>query len=213
MSALNKPQVRDLLDELHEKAARDRDRWAGRKDAAAGNASGGDDQPIVRLGEFYLAISRQEGELLYLLARAAGAKRIVEFGASFGISTLYLAAAAADNGGEVITTEVHPDKCTAARANLERAGLSEHATVIEGDARQTLADVAGPVDFVLLDGWKGMYLAVFELLRPKLSPGAVIAADNCRHKGAESYMAAVSDPASGITTVTLDDMALSCLTG
>ncbi|MEZ5811965.1 MAG: class I SAM-dependent methyltransferase [Rhizobiaceae bacterium] len=210
---MNDAKVRDLLDELHEKAGGDRDRWAGRRNADGTSASGGCEEPIVRLGEFYLAITRQEGGLLHLLARAARAKRIVEFGASFGISTLYLAAAAADNGGEVITTEVHPDKCAAARANLARAGLSEYATVIEGDARQTLADIAGPIDFVLLDGWKSMYLAVFELLRPKLSPGAVIAADNWRHDGVASYMAAVSDPASGFTTVTLDDMALSCLTG
>ena len=99
------------------------------------------------------------------------------------------------------------------RRHLEQAGLSAHASVIEGDARETLKDVAGPIDFVLLDGWKGMYMPVFQLLRPKLATGALIAADNWNHAAAADYVAHVSDPQSGFTTQVIDDMGLSCLTG
>lgn len=209
MGALSDDKLQELLKELHERAAGDRDRWESR---AAETGNGETETDILRLSEFYLAVTPQEGELLYLLARASKAQKLVEFGASFGISTLYLAAAAADNGGQLVTTEVQPEKCAAVRSHLERAGLGGHARVIEGDARETLKEIEGPVDFVLLDGWKGMYLPVFELLRPKLAKGALIAADNWQHEGAADYVTHILDPKSGFTTRVIDDMGLSCFT-
>ncbi len=208
MGALANEKVQLLLTELHDKASGDTLRWAERRARNAGSEDG-----LMRLSEFYLAVSPEEGQLLYMLARASKARKLVEFGASFGISTIYLAAAAADNGGHLTTTEIQPEKCAAVRGHLERAGLSRHATVVEGDARETLRDVVGPVDFVLLDGWKSMYLPVLELLRPKLSEGAVIAADNLDHEGVGNYVAHVQDPASGFTTHVMGTMGLSCLTG
>src|SRR6202035_2923042 len=99
---------------------------------------------------------------------------VVEFGTSFGISTIYLAAAVADNGsGRVVTTELAAAKIAAARANLEEAGVGGPVTILAGDARQTLADVPGPVGLVLLDGWKDLCLPVLRLLEPRLAPGAV----------------------------------------
>lgn len=210
MGALANDKVKALLTELHDKAAGDTLRWAERK--ARAPAADADDG-ILRLSEFYLAVSPEEGRFLYLMARASKARNLVEFGASFGISTLYLAAAAADNGGHLTTTEIQPEKCAAVRDHLDRAGLSGHATVVAGDARQTLKDVEGPVDFVMLDGWKSMYLPVLELLRPKLSGGAVIAADNWDHDGAAEYIAHVQHPASGFTTHVVGTMGVSCLTG
>ena len=208
MGTLAETDLQNLLKELHEKASGDRARFADRERRGCASEDG-----VLRMAEFFLAVSPEDGRLLYLLARAGKARRLVEFGASFGISTLYLAAAAADNDGHLFTTEVQPDKCAAVRDHLARAGLSERATVIEGDARETLKTIDGPIDFVLLDGWKGMYLPVFELLRAKLAPGAIIAADNWSHDGAADYNAHVLDPQSGFTTRVIDDMGVSCLTG
>ena len=104
---------------------------------------------------------------------------MVEFGTSFGISTIHLAAAVRDNGaGRVISTELNAAKAAQARANLAEAGLSDRVTILEGDARETLAAVPGPVGFVLLDGWKGLYLPVLRLLEPRLAPGALVLADD-----------------------------------
>jgi predicted O-methyltransferase YrrM len=142
----------------------------------------------TRLASAYLPVSREMGEWLYLTARATKAKRIVEFGSSFGISTLYLAAAARDNGGEVITTEIVPAKCRATEAHLHDAGLTASARVLEGDALQTLKGIGGPIDMVFLDGWKDLYLPVLELLRPMLRPGALIVADNVNMADAKPYL-------------------------
>jgi hypothetical protein len=93
-----------------------------------------------RLKDFPLAVSRETGALLYMLARSCGARTIVEFGTSFGISTLYLAAALRDNGGGVlITTEFEPSKVARARGNLTAGGLIDLVEIREGDALQTLS--------------------------------------------------------------------------
>jgi predicted O-methyltransferase YrrM len=106
---------------------------------------------------FYLPISADAGRLLYALVRASRPDTVVEFGTSFGISTIYLAAAVADNGrGRVITTELSSTKAEAARSNLRQAGVDGPVTVLVGDARQTLADLGGPIGLVLLDGWKDL---------------------------------------------------------
>lgn len=92
----------------------------------------------------------------------------VEFGTSFGISTIYLAKAAKDNGGKVISTEYMPHKVKIARQNIEEAGLSEYADIWEGDARETLRNINEPIDFVLLDGWPDLVFPIFKLLEPNL---------------------------------------------
>ena len=168
---------------------------------------------IVRLGSEYLAVSPEEGQLLYMLARGAQAQRVVEFGASYGLSTLYLAAALRETGGQLVTTEVHPDKCRALRDSFERAGVGGIVTLLEGDARETLRTVEGPIDLLLLDGWKGMYLEVLHLLTPELRPGGLVAADNIRLSSTQPYLAHVSDPASGFLTQEIGDMGLSLKLG
>jgi predicted O-methyltransferase YrrM len=129
-------------------------------------------------------IGREQGQLLYLLARAIGATRIVEFATSFGVSTLHLAAAVRDNGGGlVIGSELIPDKVRRAREHLAAAGLDDLADIREGDALQTLRDVGGPVDLVLIDGWPSSELPsldrrVLELLAPHLRVGGIVFDDN-----------------------------------
>jgi predicted O-methyltransferase YrrM len=129
--------------------------------------------------DFLIPVSREQGQLLYLTARAIGAKNIVEFGTSFGVSTLYLASAVRDNGGGiVIGSEFEPTKHVRAVRHLEEAGLAEFAEVRLGDARETLKDVPDPVDMVLIDGEKTLYLEILQLLQPRLRPGAVVFGDN-----------------------------------
>lgn len=146
---------------------------------------------------FHLAVSRETGAMLYMLARSTQARSIVEFGTSFGISTLHLAAALKDNGGgRLIGTEFEPSKVAQARKNLDAAGLSDLVEIREGDALQTLAhDLPKTVDFVLLDGAKPLYVKVLELLEPRLREGALLLADNANW--CPDYLARVRAHAGG----------------
>ncbi len=211
MILVDHPAAQTVLDELILAASDDAQRWSDHSGDvdATDNARGGSE--LVRLGEFYFAVSPEEGNLLYILARATNARKIVEFGASFGVSSIFLAAAAKDNGGILITTEVHPEKCAALHDTFDRAGLSDAVTLLEGDARKTLDSVSGPVDLLFLDGWKSMYLPVYNLMRPKLRPGCLILADNCTHEAASDYLATVSSERSGCMTVIRGDWAISYL--
>lgn len=131
--------------------------------------------------EIFMPVSPDKGRFLYITARAIGARTIVEFGTSFAISTIYLAAAVRDNGGgRVIGSEIEPFKHDRAARNLAAAGLADIAEVRLGDAMQTLLDVPSPVDLVFLDGWKALYLPLLRQLEPALRPGAVLLADNIR---------------------------------
>jgi predicted O-methyltransferase YrrM len=127
----------------------------------------------------YMPVSREMGMFLYIMSRARQSHSIVEFGTSFGISTIYLAAAVRDNGGgRVITTELSPTKVRCARQNIEEAGLGGLVDFREGDALVTLAKIDGTVDLLLLDGWKDAYLPVVKLVEPRLRAGSVVIADD-----------------------------------
>ncbi len=92
-----------------------------------------------------------------------------------GISTIYLAAALRDNGGgHLIGSELEPTKAKRARANLDAAGLADLVDIREGDALETLKDVGGSVDLLLLDGAFALYLPVLKLVEPRLKSGAVV---------------------------------------
>jgi predicted O-methyltransferase YrrM len=129
--------------------------------------------------DVFMSVSSTGGELLYLLARATGARTVVEYGTSFGVSTIYLASAVRDNGGgTVIGTELQAEKAAGARQNFTAAGLLDLIDLRVGDARTTLADVPAPVDLVLLDGWPDLALPVLRLLEPALRPGSLILVDD-----------------------------------
>ncbi|MGP8296639.1 O-methyltransferase [Streptomyces inhibens] len=126
-----------------------------------------------------LPVHPQVGTFLYQLVRSLRPALVVEFGTSFGASTIYAAAALRDNGaGRVIGSELHPGKADRARGHLSRAGLDGYAEIKTGDAREQLADLPGPVDLVLLDGWKELYLPVLKILEPSLRAGSLIVSDN-----------------------------------
>lgn len=168
------------------------------------------------LSDVYMPVTPEAGRLLYALVRATRPATVVEFGMSLGLSGIHLAAAVRDNGsGRVVTTELSKAKIAAAKGNFDAAGLSDVITVLEGDALQTLADIDGPIGFVLLDGWKEFYLPVIKLLEPKLSEGALVVADNTNMPDTQPYLDYVRDPANGYVSVNFlardtDSMELSC---
>jgi len=134
--------------------------------------------PGTNLDDLLLSVGREAGILLYLLASGGQAKRILELGTSYGYSTVWLAAAARATGGKVLSLELRDFKIEHARQALTRAGLSSRVEFHAGDCLETLKTLPGPFDFVLLDVWKDLYLPCFELVHPKLAPGAIICADN-----------------------------------
>lgn len=149
----------------------------------------------TQLSGAYLAVPPELGRMLYLLARAASAKRVVEFGASMGISAIYLASAIRDNGGgELITTEIEPSKAARAQENFSAAGVAPLVDLRVGDALETLKDIAGPIDMVLLDGSPSLYLPILQLLASKLRPGAMVVAENAWDEG---YLSFVRNPENG----------------
>lgn len=163
-----------------------------------------------RLKDAPLAVSRETGALLYMLARSSRAKTIVEFGTSFGISTLHLAAALRDNGGgRLVTSEFEPSKAARARANLSAGGLIDLVEIREGDALQTLrADLPDTIDLVLLDGAKALYPEILDLVEGHLRPGAMIVADNA--DDSPDYLARVRKPGSGyMSTAFAEDVELT----
>jgi predicted O-methyltransferase YrrM len=149
------------------------------------------------LKDYPLAVSRETGRLLYMLARSTQARSIVEFGTSFGISTLHLAAALQDNGGgRLITTEFESGKAARARENLTAAGLIALVEIREGDALQTLsADLPETIDLLLLDGAKALYPEILGLVERRLRPGAFIVADNADYS--PDYLEHVRSAANG----------------
>lgn len=210
------PPVQKVLDRLFTAAALDDDRaspWPSGRSYASATAQ----ERADALATTYMPISAQGGNLLYTLVRASRPQTVVEFGTSFGISTIYLAAAVADNGGgHVLSTELSAVKVAAAQANLTEAGVAAAVTILPGDALSTLAGLPGPIGLVLLDGWKDMCLPVLRLLEDRLAPGAVVVADDITLPSMDSYLAYVRDPASGYVNVTFpveDGMEVSCRTG
>jgi predicted O-methyltransferase YrrM len=160
-----------------------------------------------------VALDRDKAELCFQLCRALRAKRVVECGTSYGVSTLHLASAVRRNAredgdrGVVIGTEYEPEKAKAARAHFAEAGLSEWIDLREGDLRETLKDVEGPIDFVLFDIWTPMVRPVIELLAPRMRPGAIAVADNTAQPQFRAayadYFAFLNEPENRFRTLTL----------
>ena len=215
MSVLQDPNLERLLATLH--AASDaqtsairqhydeRDRAVGRppEDQAARTKS--------FLSDKLYALDRDKAEFCYQLCRAIDARRIVEIGTSYGVSTLYLAAAVRDNiracGGDgvVIGTEHEPEKARAARACFAEAGLTRFIDLREGDLRETLRQIDGPADFMLVDIWIPMARPALELVAPRLRPGAIVVCDNTEKDRVAyaDYFAFINDPAQCFRTMTL----------
>jgi predicted O-methyltransferase YrrM len=155
--------------------------------------------------EYGFSIVPDQGDLIYLLCRGMRATRVVDFATSIGMSAIYFAAAMRDNGGgTVIGSELVPEKVVTARRNLADAGLADYADIREGDARQTLCDLGGPVDFALIDGWPNgqdpsLAREVIEILAPQIRTGGYVVNDNAE----PDFLQFMRDPANGFISVSL----------
>jgi len=208
-NSLQSRPVRDLLDRLYQ-AAEDDDLRRVRVAMAHPDGFGptGTREQADAYEEIYIPVSPEAGRLLYSLIRAARPSTVVEFGTSFAISTIHLAAAVRDNGaGRVVSTELSAAKVARATANIAEAGLADWVTILEGDAVATLATIDTPVEFVLLDGWKNLYLPVLHLLEPRLTPGALVVADDTVSLANQmaNYLGYVRNPDNGYVSVLFPD--------
>ena len=204
MNTLDDAKVQEVLVREHASAQGDGARLESlRPEIDAAKADGSFSYDIYPK-DVYLAIEPAMGVFLNLCAKTLGAKTIVEFGTSFGISTIYLAAAARDIGAKVIGTELEPSKAQKARANLEEAGLGDLVDIRVGDAMETLQGIADPVDLLFLDGWKDLYVPVAKMMEPGLRPSSLVLADNIHTFPAElkayvDYMGREAGPYQSLT--------------
>ncbi|MBK9463149.1 MAG: class I SAM-dependent methyltransferase [Flavobacterium sp.] len=136
----------------------------------------------------YLPISKEQGNFMYDVIVKNQYKHIVEFGTSFGISTIYLALAAEQTGGKVVTTEIVPEKCEQAKKNFVSAGVENFIELREGDALESFKNWNQSVDFLLLDGWKDLYLPVFRLLENNFHKNTLVFVDNTNFKGVKHFL-------------------------
>ena len=209
MSTLDSPAVAGLLKQLFARADHDDPMTFERVNVALKQLPQPPDQRLRAelMRDVYMPVSPDVGRLLYVLARSRGAKVIVEFGTSFGISGIHLAAAVRDaGGGRVVATELDPIKAERAAQNFRAAGLSELIDLRVGDAFETLkSGVGGSVDLLLLDGWKEAYLPMLRLLEPQLSPGALVVADDLdiAPETLAPYLDYVRQPGNGYVSVEL----------
>ncbi len=175
-----------VLDEYNARARREAEVWS--------NSTR--EELLRNRDQFLLHIGEDVGRFLHSLLIARRARHIVEIGTSYGYSTLFLADAARTNGGRVSTIELSASKQAHARAQLQKAKLADPVDWLNGDALELLDRIEGPIDFVLLDLWKELYVPCFERFLPKLAENGIIAADNMLQPEAvrpqaEIYRAAV----------------------
>jgi predicted O-methyltransferase YrrM len=213
-SITSDPALAAVLERLHNRSetqASELSEYFGRRIADGSlNGRSFDADAIAFLSDKLVALERPKAEFCYQVCRALRAKRIVEAGTSFGVSTLYLAAAVRENtledggAGLVIGTEHEPRKAAAARRHFAEAGLSDFIELREGDLPGTLDGLAGPIDFVLLDIWVPVALPALERVAPHLRRGAVIVADNTAtfREAYADYFDYITE-ANGFSTMTL----------
>lgn len=171
-----------LLAGLHAKAATQDPEILERAIRVAGERGATTEADVADiLADAFIPIDPLNGQLLHLLAAGRRDGRIVEFGTSMGLSTMYLAAALRDDEEPIITTEIEPSKIRAALANFEAAGLTARIELRGGDAHTSLVDFDEPISLLYLDGFKSMYLSVLRLLEPQLCDRALVVADDTTH--------------------------------
>lgn len=153
----------------------------------------------------YLPISKEQGKEISKIIVENNLKNVVEFGTSFGISTIYLADAVRKTGGKVITTELLESKAIKAKQNIEDAGLSDYVEIRIGDAIETLKKISEPIDFLFLDGWKDLYLTLFQQLEPQFHKGTLIYADNMDMSGTQNYASYVLSKKSEYSTQSIQN--------
>ena len=198
-STLYDPKVRSVLERMHAAADNNDPPLLAKARGKQGSAR------TTLLDEAFIPVSPEAGRLVYTLVRGAAPGTTVEFGTSFGISTIYMAAAVRDRGtGRVITTELLASKADRAREYIREAGLLDVVDLRVGDALETLKDLEPDVTVLFLDGWKELYLPLLKMLEPKLKPGALVAADDIHlfPEALQPYLDYVREPTNGYVSVT-----------
>ncbi len=127
------------------------------------------------------------GELLFILARATQARRILELGTATGYSTIYLARGCEPQNGQVISLELDAGMAARARGNLAQAGVGDQVTVREGEALRLMEEMHGPFDLIFLDIDKESYLAALSPCQRLLRIGGLLVADNVGFTGAQDF--------------------------
>jgi predicted O-methyltransferase YrrM len=199
LSVLNDPQLEALLADLHAKSAAQAPETDAYFRTRTGPWHGMEARDHAHFADKLVALDRDKAEFCYGLCRAIGARRVVEVGSSFGVSTMYLAAAVRDNGGGVVIGgEYEPQKVAAARANFAATGLARYIDLREGDLLETFETIEGPIDFVLFDVWVQVVRPTLDLLLPRLRPAAVLCADNTagerNRQNYAPYFEVIGDP-------------------
>lgn len=142
--------------------------------------------------DLYLSITKTQGAFLKSLIVENQFKNIVEFGTSFGISTLYLAQGVLETNGHIITTELIETKAKRAIENFKKAGVEKHIEMRIGDAMETLKGHDKPIDLLFLDGWKDLYLPLFQMLEPNFRSHTLIYVDNANMKESQVFLNTIS---------------------
>ena len=127
-------------------------------------------------------IDAEVGALLQVLARGAGARRVLEIGTAIGYSGIWLARALPDDG-MLLTMEMDPERARMARDHFDRAGVGRRASVIVGDAQRMIAKISGPFDLIFQDGDKHLYTPLLDRLHALLRPGGLLVTDNVLWNG------------------------------
>ena len=136
----------------------------------------------------YLSITEEQGLFLVELIKKNKFKNIVEFGTSFGISTLFLAQGALETKGRIITTELIASKAEKAMENFKKAEVSNIIDVRIGDAMQTLQNHKAPIDLLFLDGWKDLYQPLFNMLESNFHTNTIIYVDNANMSESRAFL-------------------------
>lgn len=203
-------RLRAMLDRLHAMSLEQEDATAAFLSGPGARSTVGTEQELEDGRSFwsdkFVALNADKARFCYALCRAMNAKRVVEAGTSFGVSTLYLAAAVRDNGGGiVIGTEYEVQKARTARGHFIEAGLSDYVDLREGDIRQSLKNFEGPIDFLLLDIWTPMARPTIELVSVKMRLGGIVITDNTKKRRQEyaELFDFIGNAANGFSTMTL----------
>lgn len=150
-----------------------------------------------------LAVSEEDGRFLRLMAASSRARHALEIGGAYGYSAIWIGLGLRETGGHLTTIEYDAARAKAAAANIQRAGLADIVTVIPGDAFVEIPKVAGDVDFVFLDAWKRDYKRFFDVVLPRMSPGALFLAHNVVNKQNEmrDFLTEIETNSSVLTAI------------
>jgi predicted O-methyltransferase YrrM len=160
-------------------------------------------------------VPAQDGRLLYDLVVERGYRRGLEIGTSNGYSTLWLGLAFRKTAGRVITVEYERKRAAEARHNFRKAGLEEVIDLRVADAFEEIPRIEGEFDFVFLDAWKRDYIAFWELVKDRVSPGGAFTAHNVSGHASQmrDFLEAIrSDPEFETTIHEVSDAGVSVST-